>query len=369
MFTEILRIKPVLDGAASKQMENNLSARFARVATRFRGGIMAALKGSILGVSLGLLNKLLNPIEALEDKIKSLLGQGSDIRDLADRFNTSPANIKRLQDVGSSLGVTPDKLNDMMTKYANAVEQAKQELENPFQERSPSTNAVKNFVGEKDLAEGFFQFLRSLNNERKGQGRDIFFGEEEQRKAAQRAADGKTLSEEERQRLTSQGLMKRITGEESSQDFQKTVFGEQLFGPEKRMMQADFFKQLFLLHQPAEDKVNQAVNKTATLADQQRLLQTRNATTDFMKGAGVVDSSMVQAMEAAQAKENERLNKQLQSYDDLRAAADGIEKLKGLLLDATTSLTKSAGYLGVIADWVEKAKGTKVWRGLFSGDW
>ncbi len=74
MFSEILRIKPVLDSGAAKQMEQSLSARFSSIAKRFGGGLKSVIKGSLLGISIGLLNRLLNPLEALEEKIKNLLG-------------------------------------------------------------------------------------------------------------------------------------------------------------------------------------------------------------------------------------------------------------------------------------------------------
>lgn len=341
MFTEMLRIKPILDGAAAKVMELTLNQRFQRVAKRFGGGLMAIMKGTVLGISLGLLNRLLNPIEALEDKIKSLLGQGTDIRDLADEFNTSPGQIKRLQDVAQSIGVQPDQLKEMLKKFQDAITNAKQELADPFVKPSEQTQAVRNFVGEKDMAEGFFKFLQSLKAEGTGQGRTVLVGD------------------------PANGLTRQLTGAESRQQFEKAVFGEQLRGAQRRLVDTDFNQQLLKLNEPSAQKLSNAVNKTASLAEQQRILQTRNENQDFLNASGILNQKMIADMAQAQANEQAKLTKQLQSYDDLRKAADGIEKLKTILLDLSTFAAKGVGYLGVIADWVEKFKGSPLLRGIF----
>lgn len=341
-------------------MELTLNQRFQRVAKRFGGGLMAVMKGTVLGISLGLLNRLLNPIEALEDKIKSLLGQGSDIREMAQRFNTSPGQIKRLQDVAQSLGVQPDQLREMMLKYAQAVETARQELANPFVQPSEQTQAVRNFVGEKDLAEGFFKFLQALKAEGQAPARERIA-------TPQGLVSPEALSPQELQLRREQGLVRQITGQESRAQFEKAIFGEQLFGPQRRLVDTDFKNQLLKLNEPSAQRLTSAVNKTADLADQQRLLQTRNDTKDFLAGTSQINAKMIQDMEAARAMEQARVTKQLQSYDDLRKAADGIDKLKEVLVDVSNFAAKGVGYLGIIADWVNQAKNTSIWRGIFGG--
>jgi len=343
VFSEILKIKPILDKAAAGAMELALNKRFQRVAKRFGSGLMSVLKGTVVGISLGLLNRLLNPIEALEDKIKSLLGQGTDIRDLAEEFNTSPGQIKRLQDVAQSIGVQPDQLKDMLKKYADAVENARQELADPFTKPSEQTQAVRNFVGEKDMAEGFFKFLQSLKAEGTGAGRVVPVGD------------------------PAHGLTRNLSGMESRQTFERAVFGEQLRGAQRRLVDADFVQQLAKLQEPSAAKLTAAINKSAQLAEEQRILQTRNENADFLAASGFLNRKMIQDMEMARAAEESKITKQLQSYDDLRKAADGIEKLKGLLVDLSGAVSKAVGYLGVIADWVNKAKESRMFRGLFGG--
>src|SRR4051812_11842809 len=103
-------------------METSLSGRFARVANRFGSGLKNIIKGSVLGISLALLQKILNPIEALDDKIKGLLNKGGDLADLSDRFGASPGELKQLEDVARSFGMGADQFKDLMLKFADSIE-------------------------------------------------------------------------------------------------------------------------------------------------------------------------------------------------------------------------------------------------------
>lgn len=367
MFTEILKIKPVLDNASAKQMESSLSGRFQKVSKRFGKGLMQVIKGSVLGISLGLLNKLLNPIAALEEKIKTLLGQGTDITEMADQFNTTPGRLKQLQNVGQSLGVEPDELKDMLTKYASAVEKARKEFEDPTSEISPASKVVKNFTNETDMAEGFFKFLQSLKAEGAGSGQDVFFGEREQRKAAERARLGITLPPEERERLMKQGLLKQQSGLESRQAMEETVFGAPQFGAAKKLIETDFVKQLAKINSPNEAVLTKAINKTAKLAEQQRQMQVSRETSDLVKTSRTMNPKMITDMENAAQTEADKLTKQLESYDNLRKAADGIIRLEGMLLTVTNLAAQGVGYLGDLSNRIGEFFKSGWYRRLFGG--
>lgn len=368
MFTEILRVKPVLDTGSAKAMEASLSARFARVASRFGSGLKHVIKGSILGISLGLLNKLLNPLEALEEKIKTLLGQGTDIQDLADRFHTSPGQLKRLEDVGQSLGVKPEDLKEMLTKFADAVENARKELQDPFQERSGTTRAVQNFVDEKDLAEGFLKFIQSLKAEGKGPGKDIFFGDNERRRAEERKRTGETLSDEERQTLIGRGVLKRQSGLESRQAIEKEVFGAVQFGAAKRLIESDFDLQAGKINEPSVGRLNQAINKVAGLQDQRNALQVQRETEDFLNASGRLNSQMIADIEKQEKLKQDRETKQLESFDDLKKASLAIQEVQNVFQDAIVIINKGVGYLADIATSFAKFKESRVFRYFGGGD-
>ena len=367
MFTEVLKIKPVLDTATTKQMEQNLSARFGRVAQRFGKGLQAVIKGSFIGISLGLISKLLNPIEALEDKIKKLLGEGTDIRDLADRFGTSPGSLKQLQDVAQTLGVTPDQFKDMLTKYAEAIEKGREEIANPFQAPSQSTIAVRQFLGEKDLAKSFTDFISSLQAQGKGAGSDVALSENAQRKMNEAAMRGTTLSEQDRADLLAKGEIRRRTGLETRQAFEKEIFGQVQFGASRRLIEANVPEIAKKIKEPSVDKLNQAINKAASLADQKRALDVQNETADFVNATNKLNGKMVQDIAASDRLQMDRDTKQLESYEDLRKAANGLEEVKGLLIQVSNVATKGLGYLGEVSTFIQGLKQNRWFRGVFGG--
>jgi hypothetical protein len=365
VFTEILKIKPVLDTAATAQMEQSLSARFSRVAQRFGQGLRSVIKGSFIGISLGLISRLLNPIEALEDKIKKLIGEGTDIRDLADRFNTSPGKLKQLQDVAQTLGVNPEQFKDMITKYAQAIEKGREELQNPFVQPSSTTLAVKQFVGEKDIAKSFTEFLMSLKASGIGAGTDLPLSERAIKRFNDLAIKGEKLSDAERQDFLSKGEIRKRTGMETRQAFEKEVFGEAQTGPARRLIEANVPEVAKRVHEPTVDKLNEAVDKAAKLADQKRALDVQNQTSDFVNATNKMTGKMVTDMAAAEKLQMDRETKQLDSYDDLRKAANGLEEVKGLLIQVSNIATKGLGYLGEFSTFIQGLKNSRMFRGLF----
>lgn len=367
MFNEILRIKPVLDSGSAKQMENDLSSRFARVATRFGSGLKSVIKGSFLGISLGLISKLLNPIEALEDKIKALLAEGTDIRDLADRFNTSGGRLKQLEDVSKSLGVTPDQFKDMLLKYAQAVEKGREELNNPFIEPSASTVAVKQFVGEKDLVKGFSQFITSLQATGKGPGSDVALSDRARRIINDKALKGETLSPAEREDLLAKGEIRKRTGLETRQDFEKTIFGEVQTGAQRRLIEANIPAVANKIKEPSVDKLNEAVDKASKLADQKRALDVQNQTSDFIAATNKLNGKMIDDMAKADKLQLERETKQLDSFEDLKKASIAIEQVKGLFVEANTYVSKGVGYLSDLSSFIGSVKQSRVFKGMFGG--
>ncbi len=365
MFSEILRIKPVLDSATTKQMEQNLSARFARVAHRFGQGLRAVVKGSILGISLGLISRLLNPIEALEDKIKKLLGEGTDIRELADKLGGTPGQVKQLQDVAQTLGVTPDQFKELLTKYAAAIEKGREELHNPFVEPSSGSLAVRQFVDEKNLVQGFTAFLTSLKGVGQGKGLDLPLSDRAKRIFSDAALKGQPVSEADRNDLLARGELRQRTGLETRQAFEKEIFGEAQSGATRRLIEANVPEIASKIKEPSVDRLNEAINKAASLADQKRALEVEGETADFVAATNRLNGKMIQDMAAADRLSLERETKQLQSYEDLRKASNGVEELKGLLIGLSTTATKGIGYLGDLAVFVAGLKNSRMFRGIF----
>lgn len=317
-MVEYLKIKTVLDAASGAAMERTLSQRFMRVSKRFGRGLKDLIKGSVIGISIGLLDKILNPIAALEEKIKSLLGQSTDIRDLAEQFNTTPGQLKRLQDVAQSLGVQPDQLREMLSKYAQAVETAREELRTG-QKLSESSKVVKDFVEEKDLAEGMVQLLRALS-----------------------VSDNQALQE-------------------------KAVFGEKLVGGARRLRDTDIGTQAASLNLPSAQRNERAIQKNAGLQDTLNELNAKAGAKNFLAGSDNLNAQMIAAMQRAEAKAEAKEMQDLKRYETLRATADEITRIGNGIKRASEWVAQGVGALGRLEGHLERFLSSRFARGLGLG--
>lgn len=311
MWSEVLKVKPEIDAASGRRMERSLSGRFATVSKKFGGGLKSILKGAVFGISVGLLNRLLNPLDEVGNRIKSLLGQGKDIRDLADRFGTTPGQLKDIQDFSASIGVDPEKLADLMSKYADAIDTAREEIANPNVPFSETTKGLQNFAGEKDLAKSFLNFL-----------------------ATQRAESATEA------------------GRKNSENIQRELFGSVLKGSEKKLISTDFAGQVGLLGSSTGAQ-GAALDKLAGLSDQKSLLETIRLRRELLKASGAITPGTVLASEVGAGKEQSLLDERLAGYKAMQDAASGITAVKSVLGDLTDQATKGVGFLGNMIDYIK----------------
>ncbi len=365
MFTEVLRIKPVLDESTAKQMESSLSARFARVAGRFGSGLKSIVKGSVLGISLALLNKILNPIQTLDDKMKALLGHGTDVQDLAERFGTSGGKLRQIQDVAQTFGIAPDQLKEVMSKFAEAIEKAREEIANPFQEKSAATAIVGQFAKEKDLADAFKNFLIFLRQTGKGAGTDQPLTAHAQKLIAEASIRGQPITEEQRQALLKSGELRRRTGAETQAEFEKQVLGAQQFGGVRKLIAADFEERSNRIKEPSIEELNQTIGKLSDLDAQKNILQVQNQTKDFVEATRKINADMVSALAAAEARSEKETTERLGSYANLKKGADAVADIQqgfGKLLD---QVTFGLAELKKVTEFIPRMASSPVMRGIF----
>jgi len=365
MFSEILKIKPQLDNASLNTMSNKLNGRFASVAKKFGKGLEHVLKGNILFLSAGFLASLLNPLDKVEERIKKLLGESTDVTDLAEKFGTDPATLKRIQSVGEALGLSPEKFTELLTKYGDAVDTARKELEDPTKERSATTIAVQKFVDEEDVGIGFMKFLQSLVARGEGPSEDVFFSDRENRLAAERAKRGETLSPEDRARLKAEGLLKERSGREVRSAIEELVFGEALSGAAKRLAEQDIGQGAAELgipfvkpgpdvsmevggvkYESPNDPLASAIDKNFFLDSVRRVQETKNEVQDYLASSALINKSIVQNMEAAAERGREADRAQLAQAESLQRAAQGIDEIKKLLVGVQEQAVKFMGWLG-----------------------
>lgn len=183
MFTEILKIKPQLDNSQADSMERNLNGRFGKVAKKFGKGLVDAIKGgAIAGFVVGLIDKVLNPLQQVQEAIEKALHNGDDLSTFAKQFNTTEGNLSRLQAFGKASGLDAEGVRSLLAKFQAAVTNTVLDPSQP--------SSVRNFVGKKDTAESFFEFIQSLqqirqNNPTKANAVELdVFGERQVLKAS-----------------------------------------------------------------------------------------------------------------------------------------------------------------------------------------
>lgn len=369
MFTEILRVKPVLDSASTKQMEATLAGRFQTVAKRFGAGLKAAVKGTILGIGLGLLAKLLNPLQELEDKVKKLLDQGKDVGDLADRLGAKPAELLRLQATAQTLGIKPDELKDLLLKFADGIETARKELQDPFAQRSASTVVLEDFAKNPNMVKSFQDFLERLRVKGEGPGRDLVFGEKQQRLALERMRTGGKLSDEERQRLIAQGVLKPITGLESRQLSEEAIFGKKLTGFERGLVEAtpNLAATADRFGLPSEQKINRAFNQNAKVGTVADALAAKNSLTDFIAASNQLTTQMATSMAARDKAEQDRINQQFKNFETLKQAQKAIDTISNVLLDIRGLILNALSLAKPAFDFIEQLRKSPFIRKLGIG--
>ncbi len=153
MFSEILKIQPQLDNADLNKMEKSLSGRFSKIAKGFGRGLGIAA-GFALGAAV--LDKLINPLQEVKAAIDRTLGKADDIVTNAKQFGTSTENLLKLRSLGAVNGVSAETMDLLLNKFQGNLAQAKA---NP---NDANVSGVKNFIGQKDTAEAFFNFITQL---------------------------------------------------------------------------------------------------------------------------------------------------------------------------------------------------------------
>lgn len=153
MLSEILKIQPKLDNKDLNNMEKTLSQRFSRIAKGFGKGLKVA---SALALGAAVIDKLINPLQEVKAAIDRTLGKADDVVTNARQFNTTTENLLKVRALGSVRGVSNENIDLLLTKFQGAVAQASA---NPD---DPANSAVRNYVGEKDTALAFYNFIIQL---------------------------------------------------------------------------------------------------------------------------------------------------------------------------------------------------------------
>jgi hypothetical protein len=315
MFSEILKIIPRLSGSDVENMERNLTARFGKIAKKFGSGLKASLiGGGIAGIALGVIDKLLNPLKEVQDKIDKIMHEGDDLVTYAKQFGTTPGKLKKLELIGQSTGLDQDSLFMLMNKFQNKIAET---LADP---KAPSS--VKNFTNIPDTADAFFQFVQALRSMDKN----------------------------------SQLLV------------QQDVFGEKQTLKMSDFLNTDMAKQLELLRLLPTAAYDSAANKAGAFNDTSDIMSARRGGEDFVKTSNLLNSSMLSERDRQLRNEDERDRTRVASYHSLMEISETSAKMLNLLeKEGLTLLRQIAPHIKSIGDIAAKIPFSRLLRGVIPG--
>lgn len=319
MFSEILKIIPKIDNKDLDKMTKNLQSRFAKVAKGFGKGIGNMLKGGgAVGLAIGLLDKILNPLQAIQESMEKTLTMADDVVTNAKQFETSTGNLAKLVKAGEATGLSQDNLFLLLSKFQGAVATARA---NPNDE---SVSAVRGFTDNKDTGAAFFDFMVSLQKVSKDQQRLI----------------------------------------------QEQIFGEKQVLKMADFLQSDFpalFKRIGL-DKVSSNKLGKAYEKLGDLNDKKDEMAAATSVRDVFGKAAVINGSMISAKDASDRAALDRENRQIQSYTDLMKISETSAQIMGIITEGAAQLGKFISWitptLTSIATNIEKFMKGPVSRGL-----
>lgn len=322
MFTEILKVIPKLDAKDLAALEQGLSNRFKKVAKSFGGGILSALKGGgYVAVAGALIDKVLNPLQHVQETIDKTLNQGSELANFAKQFDTSAGNLARLQALGKANGLDSDGLRLILLKFQGAVAKAAADPGTP--------TAVSNFVGKKDTAEAFFEFIQSM------------------------------------QKLTP--IQRSLV--------QQEVFGERQIGRASEFLNANFAKQAAKLGGPSSDEITASAAYLDSAKKELNLRDARRELKDLTENAVKISPHAINEMSRRADVESTNDTKGLSNFDRLERLQiagekianqmeQGFAKIAPLLAPALEALPGLLEKLNIGAAAIEKSRAL---RGLVPG--
>lgn len=289
MFSEVLKIIPRIDRKELANMEKQLGSRFTKIAKSFGKGITNIFKGGgFVGLAIGLIDKVLNPLKEVQEAIDRTLKSSDDIVTNAQQFGTTTGNLFKLVKLAQSSGLEQDNLFELINKFQTAVAQARA---NPT---DAGTSAVRNYINTPDTAEGFFAFIQQLQKLDKGDQLRV----------------------------------------------QEQIFGEKQILKMANFIQLDMAKQLKAvgLDKISSDKLSSSIEKLGTLNDLADVLTARRETQDIMNKSGTINEGMIRERDKSERIALERENSRIKSYSDLAAISQTTDNIMKLLEQGTGML-------------------------------
>lgn len=155
MIVEIMKVIPQISRSDLTKMTTTLQTRFTRIARSFGRTLRnVVMRGGPIGLALGFLTKLINPLQKIQESMERTLQQSGDIVANAERFGTTEGKLFRLRSAMRAKGIGDDDFYMMLTRFQTGVAKARQDPE--------SASYLRGWVDTEDMAEGFFNFIQAV---------------------------------------------------------------------------------------------------------------------------------------------------------------------------------------------------------------
>ena len=314
MLTEVLKIQPKLDNKDLNQMERQLGSRFSRIAKGFGRGLKMA---SMAALGAAVLDKLINPLQEVKAAIDRTLGKADDIVTNAKQFNTTTENLLKLRSLANVRGITNENLDQLLTKFQGSVAAA---AANP---NDPANNSVRNYVGEKDTAVAFYNFITQLQKMDKNQ---------------------------------------------------QLLIQTQVFGEKQVLKMAEFLQDVGFKESAASlaginfAQVAKATEKSAELNDKMTANRTVNELRDMVNKSKVIGPGTIENVNRSEIanlnRENSRIGRSAQAFTAEENIAQLTDKVEQLTNDIVTQLPILMDGLKVIVSLMQKS--VEGWQMIFN---
>lgn len=310
MFTELVKLVPVLDKLSLEAMFKTLGKRFGDVAKTFGRGITNVMKLSAIGVAARAFQILMNPLEKAEEILEKLTEKSGSAQDSAEELGTDPGKLLRLQTLGEAKGVSAEQMRTLLGKFQ--AELAKEQVKAPGEEKG----VLRDFVKETDTVDAFFKFVQSLSK-----------------------------MQDKSQQVVIQG----------------DIFGEKLRGKTSQFfnMPTEEIESL-LARIPSVADFSEAVKRGDQIGDVKDITDALRNANDFIKKSTIATEGMVKDIDASKQRDLDRENDNLKEFDKLKTASIATQELTAKFDKFVTEFMKEVAPrlvdgVGILEDWFKDA--------------
>ena len=157
-----IQIQPQIGASDALKMEQDLNRRFSNVAKKFGSNLGNSIKNvtkiGLATAAAGIVATIAtNPFEKISENLNNITAKADEIATRANQFGVTTAKFAELQSVAKSVGLDSTMA---LQQFQDMLQEAKLFKAGD----ATKSNALVNFLNEKDLIEAFYAFAKSMNN-------------------------------------------------------------------------------------------------------------------------------------------------------------------------------------------------------------